>query len=398
MKAIKVLSMFLFIIFLVSTVSAFGIIGGAFDDGSLYGVSSITITEGDSISFNYDFIADSSPMVININLHDSETGEIVIPFETNQDITTLCSGLLGSRGYVCHAGEDTISSNINAGSYELIMSADNIGSSKTLYLTVNAIPDTTNPVITVITPQATTYSISDLTFEVSIDEATISVEYSLDGAANVVMTEITTNTFESALLTLADGTYSVEFFATDLAENQASVTVDFTIDTSNKAPVITVIVPEQDKEYSDGDLTFEIEVDEVAEVTFSLNGGSRVTMDFQGTSNTILTFTYDVVLNDGDHTVTFYALDAAGNEASQTVDFSVDTPSTTKKDKDKNDGDDTSNFVNIPANEDNLQNQAYLDQFKQKQTIFITADEGNGDKELSFWQRLINWLKKVFGF
>jgi len=92
------------------------------------------------------------------------------------------------------------------------------------------------------------------------------------------------------------------------------------------APVITIITPEQDKEYDDSELTFEVEVDEIAEVTFGLDGGSEITMDYQGISNGILTFTYTVtLLSDGDHTVTFYATDATRNTARATVDFSVDT-------------------------------------------------------------------------
>ena len=462
MKALKLLSILVFAVFLVGTVSAFGYIYSEWDNGNQNAI----ITEGNSVDFNYDFISDSSPMTININLYDSEDN-IIIPFITNQPITTPCSGLPEA---ICYAGEDTIPSNLTAGSYELIMSADNIGKSKTLYLTINPLPDTTAPVITllgdnpvlvvegtsyvdagatalddidgditssivvvnpvdvntigiytitynvkdnagnfaapvtrtvqvvedgtdttapiitVITPQPATYSTSNMRFRISTNEPAIT-EYSLDGTANVQMTETSTNTFDSGLLTLIEGSHTVTFTAVDAAGNTATESVNFFVDLSGKAPIITVIVPKE-KEYDKSKLIFEIKVDEIAEAEFSLDGEVRVSMDYRGISNGILTFAYEIELKDGNHEVTFYATDAAGNTASVTVEFSIDT---------NEESDKTSNKKYTNYYQTNYEEELYLDQFEQKKIIYLDEEDPE-KKELNFWQKFIAWLKKIFGF
>ena len=256
----------------------------------------------------------------------------------------------------------------------------------TLTVVDTSVADKTPPVINVITPQPAVYSISDLIFEISTNEPLSVAEYSLDSAANIPMTETTTNTFESVLLTLSQGAHSVTFTATDVAGNPATETVDFSVDLSGKAPTITVITPEEDEEYDDSELTFEVEVDEVAEVTFSLDNDPQVTMDYQGMSNGVLTFTYDVDLDDGDYEVVFYATDVAGNTASVTVEFSIDT-STSNRDNDNT----------ITNNQDNYEEELYLDQFKPKNIIYLEDDEPE-KKELNWWQRFVEWLKRIFGF
>jgi len=186
------------------------------------------------------------------------------------------------------------------------------------------------------------------------------------------------------------GVYTITYNVQDAAGNDAievTRTVDVFDPNNTTPPTITVITPE-DKEYDDSELTFEVEVDEVAEVKFSLNGGSEITMDYQGISGGILKFVYDVDLDDGDHEITFYATDTAGNTASVIVEFSIDTSTTS----DKNNGKTTTNYY-----QSNYEEQLYLDQFKPSKIIYLEDDQP-GDKDLNFWQRFIEWLKNLFGF
>jgi len=189
------------------------------------------------------------------------------------------------------------------------------------------------------------------------------------------------------------GVYTITYNVQDNAGNDAAEvtrTVDVFDPNDTTAPVITVITPEEDKEYDNSELTFEVEVDEVAKVKFSLNGGSEITMDYKGMSSGILTFVYDVDLDDGNHEITFYATDAAGNTASVIVEFSVDTSTTSDKNKDD---ESHTNYY-----QSNYEEQLYLDQFKPSKIIYLEADDQPGDKDLNFWQRFIEWLKNLFGF
>jgi len=209
----------------------------------------------------------------------------------------------------------------------------------------------------------------------------------VDGTWNLVSANIDSSDVNTNVV----GTYYVYYNVQDSAGNDAievTRTVDVFDPNDATAPVITVITPEEDKEYDDSELTFEVEVDEVAEVKFSLNGGSEITMDYQGMSNGILTFVYDVDLDDGNHKITFYATDAAGNTASIIVEFSVDTSTTNDKDDESH-----TNYY-----QSNYEEQLYLDQYKPSKIIYLEAEDQPGDKDLNFWQRFIEWLKDLFGF
>ena len=184
------------------------------------------------------------------------------------------------------------------------------------------------------------------------------------------------------------GTYVLTYNVQDNAGNSASPvtrTVNVFDPTETIPPTITVITPEEDEEY-DSELTFEVEVDEIAEVTFRLDNGPTITMDYQGVSGGVLTFTHDVNLKDGDYEVTFYATDIAGNPAEVTVEFSVDA------DGEKEERDRKSNVIDT----DNYEEELYLDQFKQKKVIYL--EEEQPDVELTFWQKFVAWLKRIFGF
>jgi len=151
-------------------------------------------------------------------------------------------------------------------------------------------------------------------------------------------------------------------------------------------PVITVIVPEEDKEYSTSRLTFEVEVNKMAEVKFVLDNGPRIKMNHVRTSNGVLTFKYNVNLPEGDHKVIFYATDSDGNRVSETVEFSIKL--------DDDDRDRSRRTDEFPS--DVYSEELYLDQFKQKNVVYLEDDEPV--KELTWWQKFIEWLKRIFGF
>jgi hypothetical protein len=90
-------------------------------------------------------------------------------------------------------------------------------------------------------------------------------------------------------------------------------------------PEITIISP-QHKTYSNSNILFKITTNEPADSWFSLDNGARIKMDKNGN-----TFTYTKNVQNGDHTVTFYATDDSGNTGTKSISFSVDTQETDHK-------------------------------------------------------------------
>ena len=200
---------------------------------------------------------------------------------------------------------------------------------------------------------------------------------------------ITVNPVNTAIV----GVYTITYNVRDNAGNSAvevTRTVNVFSSSDTTAPVINVIVPEKDEEYNEDTITFKVEVNEVSEVSFSLNHEAIKTMDYQGFSGGVFTFVYEVELDDGEHEVTFYAEDAAGNIANKTVEFSVDAH---KEKKTEQKGEIT--YVGADSFEEDL----YLNQFENSKIIYLEGDDsGAVQQHLNWWQRFVAWLSRIFGF
>jgi len=86
-------------------------------------------------------------------------------------------------------------------------------------------------------------------------------------------------------------------------------------------PVITVIYPEN-KEYDTHTISLRAFTDEPAEMTFRLDEGAIIEMN--NPSDDLFTYTLHDV-SDGNHIITFYAEDLAGNTAVEYAHFSIET-------------------------------------------------------------------------
>ena len=108
----------------------------------------------------------------------------------------------------------------------------NMGVSQTVYFSI----DNTAPVITLMSPQAQTYSVADVPLAFIINEQVKEISYSLDGQAAISITGNTT------LPALPDGNHNVTIYATDeLGNSGASVEISFTISTFPTFWVATII-------------------------------------------------------------------------------------------------------------------------------------------------------------
>jgi hypothetical protein len=177
-------------------------------------------------------------------------------------------------------------------------------------LTVDIVP----PIITVLQPQNKIYATKDVPLDITINEATPWIGYTLDGQVNVTIAGNTT------LTGLSDGSHSLTIYANDTAGNMgASSTISFIVDTVS--PSVVILSPEN-KIYATVTISLKFNVDEAASwIGYSLNGQPNVTI----TGNTTLTS-----LLDGLHYVVVYSRDTAGNTGtSNTVTFTIDTLSPT---------------------------------------------------------------------
>lgn len=106
--------------------------------------------------------------------------------------------------------------------------SQNVGSDTVSFNIDFGYHDDEGPEITVITPTYNGEYEESIRFDLRVSE-TADVVYSLDGEDNVTMDEVLDLRFNSNRLDLEDGEYEVTFYATDLEQNTASVTVPFSI-------------------------------------------------------------------------------------------------------------------------------------------------------------------------
>jgi nitrous oxidase accessory protein NosD len=172
------------------------------------------------------------------------------------------------------------------------------------------VEDLNPPIISVISPETRNYASSNVSLTLTVDKPTSWMGYSLDGQAYVTVLGNTTLTL------LSEGMHSLTAYAEDMAGNEGSSTVIFTVDT---IPPLILILSPADKTYDTSNIPLNFTVSEsVSQITYSLDGEENVTI----TGNMTLS-----KLANGDHNLTVYAKDKAGSVgASETTYFSVDAP------------------------------------------------------------------------
>jgi hypothetical protein len=205
-----------------------------------------------------------------------------------------------------------------------IRAVDELGNGAAATFTVNlevssqpqpTVPEDTALVISVLSPENTTYSNADVPLEYTVNRAVYSTIYSLDEQTNVTIIGNTT------LTGLSEGPHSIVVYIEDAQGNiSASETVHFTVNTTipdTSPPIISVTSP-TNTTYSSGEIPLIFAVNETTDMTgYMLDGEANVTL----TGNTTLTG-----LADGTHQLTVYANCTEGsmNEFA-TVWFTVDT-------------------------------------------------------------------------
>jgi hypothetical protein len=190
--------------------------------------------------------------------------------------------------------------------------------------------DSTPLSITIIYPENITYTTNNVTAAVSLVESGNWSDYCLDNcASNVTMTRVTSTYFTASMTGLSDGSHRIVFYVNDSVGNMAnSSTRYFTVDTSipdTTPPIITVWLPTNGTYYTSSSVTANITLNEAgSSATYSVNGTANVSMSNITTTNWNAT----IVLNDGEHNITFYANDTSTNRNTGTfspIYLTVDT-------------------------------------------------------------------------
>jgi MYXO-CTERM domain-containing protein len=180
--------------------------------------------------------------------------------------------------------------------------------------------DTTAPAVEVVAPaEGSRTNDTTPTYSGTV-EAGATVVISVDGTVlgNATVTD-TTWTFTSTV-PLAQGSHTVTATATDVAGNTATDSNTFTVDTT--APTVEVVAPAEGARTNDNTPVFFGTVEAGATVTIRVDG---VVLGNATVTGNTWTFTPTVPLADGEHTVTATATDAAGNTATDSNTFNVDT-------------------------------------------------------------------------
>ena len=191
----------------------------------------------------------------------------------------------------------------------------------------NYITDYTAPIITLVNPTNNSIITQDsVTFSISVDEPLSSAWYSLDnGTTNITMTNTTLLSYNYINTSIADGNYTILFWANDSYGNLGSLTGNsFSVNTTGldvTEPTITVQSPSNNSYDLDGIVLLNITSDEDLIWTGYTNNSGII----NNLGNTSLT-SWNATINfsEGQQNIVFYANDSSNNQGTSFVIVYVD--------------------------------------------------------------------------
>ena len=233
--------------------------------------------------------------------------------------------------------------NLSNGNYAIqgfaVDSAGNVNNTAV----VDVVLDTTIPLITIISPENTTYNTNQISINFTAeDNITLDRLWFNNGTDNV-------SYIEPITITALEGSNTITFYANDSAGNVNSTSVTFNVDSI--APLLSIASP-----------TFGAYNNATVLVNIS-SDGNNVWYNIGGENITYTTPFY-VTFSEGSNTLRTWANDSVGNTGSASVTFSVDSIApviayingTENVDETVKD----SFNVNVSLNETNVANVTYL--------------------------------------
>ncbi len=198
-------------------------------------------------------------------------------------------------------------------------------------VTVGTNPDTTPPVVTIVSPQNNqVFNVSTVPLSITTNKNSSSASYTLSNGTtsiNFSMAQTSSISFSGSIF-LPDGNYSVIFYATDLAGNLGkSSAINFSVNTTvpgnPNPPIITVVSPKNNQFFNTSTASFSITTNKnISNAWLVLDGLNNFSLSKVTSTN----FAQSFVFANGNHTAVFYATDLAGNVGvSSVINFTIDT-------------------------------------------------------------------------
>ncbi len=186
--------------------------------------------------------------------------------------------------------------------------------------------DVTAPIVSVLSPANLTYSDENVSASIAVSENASLAWYSLNGVANVSMTNTSLIAWNSTLTSLSNGEYNITFYANDSSGNiGVSAIVYFSVNVTapdTVPPVITINTISNATYYTATSLALNITSDEgLTWAGYSLNGSAIVNMTNTSTVDWNATLTLS---SESTNTLIVYANDTSGNQGNKTILFYVD--------------------------------------------------------------------------
>ena len=292
---------------------------------TISGINSDTGTAGDFIT------ADNTPTIQG----SADLGAVVHLLVDGVELGTSLVGLTGNWSF-------NLASSLSDGTYVVTAFATNIvGLQSVVSSPINLVVDTTPPVAPALLSLADDSSANDgvtndttLVFTGS-SEPSARVEMFIDGASRGSQISDGSGNWQFDLTSMpfSDGSYQIEWQATDVAGNASTLSSAFSliVDTTvPAAPTVSGFTDDTgvlgDLITADGSLIFNGSAEPGSSVTLSLDGGVIGTAVTDGSGNWIFDYSSST-LASGNYTVTATASDTAGNQSvvSLGLSFEVDS-------------------------------------------------------------------------
>lgn len=259
---------------------------------------------------------------------DSQTLKLYVCNSTNVNYsgcvdTTYCSNTTETANSTCNFTAETDDTTHTWYAYIY----DSLNESAVNNYSDSYITDSTAPTITINSPVSDTYSQNWVSASITLNEAGSWVGYSLNGAANISLTNSSPTIWAKQIEGLADGGYNLTFYANDSVGNIENKTINFTIDATapdTLAPAITIIEPGSGSSYKTNSVYLNISINENASwAAYSLDNAANVTM----TNASPTDWYYNITsITDAVHQIMFYANDTSNNTGnSSTISFTKDS-------------------------------------------------------------------------
>ncbi len=386
---LKFLLTTIFAIFLIGNISAIAVYG-EWENGSQI----TTITEGDDLDFNFDFITMSPPMTINVKVYDS-SGNLVYAFDNNKQINDR------SYSKIYNVNQSVYGTN---GNFRiLIWGSDSRGSNfSELTLIVNPQPPQSinnppqiisNPITGVNEHQVYTYSViavdtdgNILTYSLIQSPSWLSIN-SINGLITGTAPNVATNTNYAVIVGVSDGSLNA-------SQNYTLTVLDIPSQPQSDTNPPTVIIT-----YPSNTL-YNTQITQLSYTSVDAEGNLNqcwysTDMGVTNSTPSACAGFFNINSTNGINRWIVYASDVVGNVGSAMVTFNVSLSNNGNNgnDEDENNKTNKKTFDYRDVDEDR-----YLEELYGKKTIIIYEEE----KEKSWFWKLIEWIinsfKRVFGF